>query len=254
MKGKGFALLRTFVLAAFVPVLAFSLVACDPENGIGGMGGNGETPGDTTLVDNGGLPDDTTLVNNDSITDRFEPVAVDLGLSVKWASCNVGATSPEEYGSYFAWGETEEKSRYTEGTSVTWELPLSEMESRGIIGSDGNLTASYDAATANWGGDWRMPTLDEIQELVNDCTWKWATMNGVKGYKVIGSNGNSIFLPAAGLFYNNYCGYKGSQGYYWSATPDGIYSANSFHFEFGRVRVSNDGFYYGPTVRPVSDK
>ena len=144
--------------------------------------------------------------------------AVDLGLSVKWASCNVGATSPEEYGDYFAWGETQPKDSYTESNSVTYDLSDSELESRGIIDAAGNLTAEYDAATANWGGNWRMPTLAEMKELINNCTWEWTTLSGVYCRKVTGPNGNSIFLPAAGCRYDEWLIYAGSFGCYWSAT------------------------------------
>lgn len=180
--------------------------------------------------------------------------AVDLGLSVKWASCNVGAESPEEYGGYFAWGETETKSSYTSDNSVTYGLSISELESRGIIGSDGNLTAAYDAATANWGGDWRMPTLAEMKELINNCSWRWITQNGVNGYKVTGSNGNSIFLPAAGYRYDPSLYYAGSIGIYWSATP-GSYGDDAFslYFSSDYYYWGRDGRYYGRAVRPVSE-
>ena len=103
----------------------------------------------------------------------------------------------EEYGDYYAWGETETKSEYTEGNSATYGLSISELQSQGYIDGEGNLNPQYDAATANWGGDWRMPTKAELNELLNNCTWTWTTQNGHKGYKVTGPNGNSIFLPAA---------------------------------------------------------
>ena len=181
--------------------------------------------------------------------------AVNLGLSVLWASCNIGADSPEEYGDYFAWGETTTKSSYTEGNSVTYGLSTSELESRGIIDADGNLTAAYDAATANWGNNWRMPTLDEIKELISQCTWVWTTQNGVKGRKVTGPNGNSIFLPAAGILrYDTSLDGAGSLGYYWSATP---YSSGSYAY---RLYFYSDGYgwfdyyrSYGQAVRPVSE-
>ena len=180
--------------------------------------------------------------------------AVDLGLSVYWASCNVGATSPEEYGDYFAWGETTTKSDYSSATSVTYGLSITELESRGIIGSDGNLTAAYDAATANWGGSWRMPTLDEMKELLNKCTWEWTTQNGVYGRKVTGPNGNSIFLPAAGYRDGTSLSNAGSVGYYWSATP---YSSSRYayylYFDSGDYDWFSCGRYNGFPVRPVSE-
>ena len=182
--------------------------------------------------------------------------AVDLGLSVKWANCNVGAKSPEEYGDYFAWGETKTKSKYTKYNSVICDLSISELKSRGIIGSDGNLTVAYDAATANWGGGWRMPTLDEMKELCNNCSWSWTTQNGVNGYMITGPNGNSIFLPDAANR-NGAGGYsRGSSVDYWSGT---LYEYNSRYaygldFNGGRWNWSYDSCYDGHTVRPVSEK
>ena len=182
--------------------------------------------------------------------------AVDLGLpsGLLWANCNVGASSPEEYGDYFAWGETEPKSSYSSSNSVTYGLSISELESRGIIGADGNLTAAYDAATANWGGNWRMPTLDEMQELLDECTWTWTTMNGVYGRKVTGPNGNSIFLPAAGFRYDTSLYNAGSYGDYWSATPGGdSYYACDLGFDSGDCGWSSCNRDYSFTVRPVSE-
>ena len=181
--------------------------------------------------------------------------AIDLGLSVKWASCNVGADSPEEYGDYFAWGETTTKSSYTEDNSVTYGLSFSELKSRGIIGADANLTAAYDAATANRGDKWRMPTLDEMKELINECKWEWASVNGVNGRFVTGPNGNSIFLPAAGYRDESWRINAGSAGLYWSATADS-YSYYAYCFSFGS---DNFDWYYGyrrsgRTVRPVSEE
>ena len=198
--------------------------------------------GDTLTVVQAGNPDASSVS------------AVDLGLSVKWASCNVGAESPEEYGDYFAWGETTTKSDYSSSTSVTYGLSISELESRGIIGADGNLTAAYDAATANWGGNWRMPTLDEMKELLDECTWEWTTMNGVYGRKVTGPNGNSIFLPAAGYRYGTSLYYAGSYGYYWSATPLGTgNNAYGLYFNSDYYDWRSIGRYYGQAVRPVSE-
>ena len=179
--------------------------------------------------------------------------AVELGLSVKWASCNVGAESPEEYGDYFAWGETTTKSSYTESNSVTYGLSISDLESRGIIGSDGNLTAAYDAATANWGDNWRMPTLDEIKELIDRCTWEWTSVNGVKGHLVVGPNGNRIFLPVAGHRKSTLLFNAGSNGYYCSATADSN-SDYAYLFDFSWTYIYGRTLrYVGFTVRPVSE-
>lgn len=174
---------------------------------------------------------------------------VDLGLSVKWATCNVGSTTPEEYGDYFAWGETETKAIYTGDNSSIYGLSYSELESQGYIDSDGNLTPQYDAATVNWGDEWRMPTFDELNELKTKCTWTWTTQNGVNGYKVIGPNGNSIFLPAAGRSESS-LNYAGSNGYYWSSTAEGnvayFLSLQSFTYY-----MISDLRYLGRSVRPV---
>ena len=179
--------------------------------------------------------------------------AIDLGLSVKWASCNVGADSPEEYGDYFAWGETTTKSSYTGSNSVTFDLSISQLESRGIIGADGNLVAEYDAATANWGSDWRMPTLDEMKELINECEWERTSVNGVNGRLVTGPNGNSIFLPAAGCRGGTAYG-AGFVGYYWSASPySGSSSACSLDFTSGNYDWGSLYRSYGQSVRPVSE-
>ena len=180
---------------------------------------------------------------------------VDLGLpsGKKWAICNVGATSPEEYGDYFAWGETSTKETYGEDNCPTYGLSESELQSQGYIDSEGNLTSQYDAATANWGGDWRMPTYDELNELRNRCTWTWTTQNGVNGYKVLGPSGASIFLPAAGYRYGSSLYRAGSYGYYWSSTPYEIdrYDAYFLGFNSGGHYMSDDGRYVGLSVRPV---
>lgn len=181
--------------------------------------------------------------------------AIDLGLSVKWASCNVGADSPEDYGDYFAWGETTTKSSYSNSSSLlsdVLDISISGLKSLGIIDANGNLTAAYDAATVNWGDEWRMPTSDEIKELVNNCTWRWTTQNGVYGYKVVGPNGNSIFLPAAGNHDDTEVSYRGSYGYYWSATPRGEYIwVYSLYFSNSNYSNNTNFDFYGFTVRPV---
>lgn len=184
------------------------------------------------------------------------PIAVDLGLSVKWASCNVGADFPEEYGDYFAWGEPHPKSVYYESNCTTKGLLISELRREDII-NNVHLTATYDAATVNWGGSWRMPTSEEIGELVKECTWTWTTFNGVNGYQVSGNN-NSIFLPAAGYLDGKDLYTAGSCGYYWSAE---VYPSNNYYYYscflrfLGLQQVANwyGHRYYGRSVRPVSE-
>ncbi|MBR6590759.1 MAG: fimbrillin family protein [Bacteroidaceae bacterium] len=180
--------------------------------------------------------------------------AVDLGLSVKWASFNVGATKPEEYGGYYAWGETEEKEKYSTSTSLTYNLSYSELQSRGIISGDGNLTASYDVAAIKWGGNWRMPTSVEIQELIEICTWTLTELNGINGYKVLGPNSNSIFLPAAGVFNPSSLNYVGESGFYWSSTSnsDDCF-AHGFHFYSENYGINRNSWCNtGHSVRPVT--
>ena len=138
--------------------------------------------------------------NEDKTPDGVE--AVDLGLSVKWANMNVGATKDSGFGSYFAWGEVKPKKYYSWGTYI-W----SQGDSKFLLKystSDRRiqLTPSDDAARANWGGEWRMPTIEEYEELIDPakCTWEWITKDGVNGYKVTGKKtGNSIFLPITGF-------------------------------------------------------
>ena len=180
------------------------------------------------------------------------PTYVDLGLSVKWATFNVGATSPEDYGDYFAWGETSTKETYDYDNCPTDGLDILQLQARGYIDSEGNLTAQYDAATANWGGSWRMPTKAEMQELIDKCNWKWTTQNGVEGYKVTGPNGNSIFLPAAGCrLGSSLSSYAGRYGFYWSSTPYESSRAYGFDFYSDLHEVDDLGRLNGQSVRPV---
>ena len=171
--------------------------------------------------------------------------AIDLGLpsGVKWATCNVGASSPEEYGGYYAWGEIEEKDSYTEDNSVTYGKSMGDIS--------GN--PEYDVACAKWGGAWRMPTLDEMYELRNNCTLIWTTLNGVNGYEVTGPNGNSIFLPAAGFRIGTEFSGRGSGGYYWSSSVYDDYSTYCLYFISYIHEVSYRHCYFGQSVRPVCD-
>ena len=193
---------------------------------------------------------------DDGKQENGEHEAVDLGLSVKWATCNVGASSPEEYGGYYAWGETEEKSDYDEDTYKY----CSDKDGDGYWGWDeytnigSNISGtSYDVAHVKWGGGWRMPTLDEIIELCNECSWEWTTVNGVNGQKVTGPNGNSIFLPAAGNRYGTELIGRGSNGDYWCGTLSEHVIKYTYTLGLGngyRDRyVSNR--YTGTPVRPV---
>ena len=172
---------------------------------------------------------------------------VDLGLpsGLKWATCNVGADKPEEYGNYYAWGETETKSEYTEDNCVTWEKNLSDISG----------DSRYDAARRHWGGSWRIPTAAECQELVDNCTWTWITQGRRKGYRVTGKNGNSIFLPATGWYYGSSPDYQGELGRYWSSTPRESNTGGAYDLDFNSLGPYEAWSYryYGLTVRPVCD-
>lgn len=173
---------------------------------------------------------------------------VDLGLPsrVKWATCNVGASSPSDYGNYYAWGETVTKSEYTEENSKTYG-----NENIGII--SGN--PRYDAARANWGGTWRLPSVPEMKELIDKCTWTWTSQNGNKGYKVVGPNGKYIFLPAAGYRDELLSKADGNLGCYWSFAPypgAGFGFACTLHFHDMQYNVGIDPRVYGESVRPVT--
>ena len=223
----------------------------------------------------------------------FTPTYVDLGLSVKWATCNVGATTPEGYGDYFAWGETSPKNDYSWSTykyckgSETTLTKYNTNSSNGTVDNKTTLDLSDDAARANWGGKWRMPTQAEQEELINNCTWTKTTQNGVNGYKVTSkTNGNSIFLPAADRRYtwtwttqsgvNGYsvtsktngnsiflpaAGYRkgtsvysvGSYGCYWSSSliESGPRDAYYLYYGSGSLDCYNFNRCSGQSVRPV---
>ena len=181
---------------------------------------------------------------------------VDLGLSVKWATCNVGAETPEECGNYYAWGETTTKEEYTNENSVTYGIEVLDLYWQGYIADIGEkkLASQHDAATANWGGTWRMPTYDELNELCTNCTWTWTTQNGVNGYKVTGPSGASIFLPAAGNRDGSLHAIAGSNGFYWSSTPyDGNGDRYAYFILFNSDFQDMTGLNrrLGSSVRPV---
>ncbi len=141
--------------------------------------------------------------------------AVDLGLpsGTKWASCNLGATKPEEYGGYYAWGEIEEKDSYNWETYIHCDGSWSTCHD---LGSDIRGTA-YDVAHVKWGGDWVMPTYEQMKELIDNCKYRWMNNNGVYGVVFVGPNGNRIFLPAAKYRADNPETII-SGGRYWSST------------------------------------
>lgn len=182
---------------------------------------------------------------------------VDLGLSVYWASCNLGASKPEEYGNYYAWGETSTKNSYSQGNYTYYD---SDKATYIDIGSDISGT-EYDAARVNLGGEWRMPTEDEMTELMKKCAWAWTQINGINGFKVTGPNGNSIFLPAAGFCesgpYDVHIN-RGKRLSYWCSTRSSSNSSNAYELnvESSTTVISQypNGLkkYYGLSIRPVT--
>lgn len=190
---------------------------------------------------------------------------VDLGLpsGTKWATMNVGASFPSDYGSYFAWGETSPKSSYDWSNlkyRISGDSHKNVKFSKYVIDSkygnvDGKreLELSDDAAYVNWGSGWRMPSKVQQDELQKKCKWTWTTMGGHNGYKVVGPNGNSIFLPAAGFRRGGslYC--AGSYGYYWSRSLYASDGWGAYGLDFGSSGVGWGGYYRmdGQCVRPV---
>ena len=199
---------------------------------------------------------------------------VDLGLpsGLKWAKCNLGASKPSDYGDYYAWGETAPKAEYTWATYKWMQAGQSESkyitkytfadgQTGGIwYDSSGNfigdnlttLRPADDAATQQLGSPWRMPTVDEIQELKENCTWLWTTQDGVNGHQVDGPNGNAIFLPAAGSRDGSVLKYAGSAGSYLSSSLDtDSYRDRALDFWGTSVKVGLTHRDIGITVRPV---
>ena len=193
--------------------------------------------------------------------------AVDLGLpsGTLWASCNLGATKPEEYGLYFAWGETQPKENYSWNTykwcngsssTMTKYCNKSSYGNNGFTDNKTELDLEDDAAYVNWGSDWRMPSKEQQDELRSQCTWTWTQLNGVYGRKVTGPNGNSIFLPAAGYRYDASLSDAGSWGRYWSRTLHTDLANDAYYLNFysGDVDWNYYYRYRGRSVRPVRMK
>lgn len=187
-------------------------------------------------------PSDPTLTPGDY---------VDLGLSVKWASCNLGASTPAGKGGYYAWGETSTKTEYSEKNYAYYK------EGSGYTNIGENIAGTqYDAATVNLGKDWRMPTKDEVQELCEKCTFTYGEVDGVKGYYVTGKNGNSIFLPCYGYKLNSY-GYEKDQDYFWIGTEYTSISGYHLWLDEGkaywdRLFLKHEGLQIRPVYSPSS--
>ena len=188
--------------------------------------------------------------------DNNHPHMIDLGLpsGTKWACCNVDSDHPEyqsptNYGGYYAWGETETKTIYTWTTYIHCEDSRASCQN---LGSDIAGT-QYDVAHVKWGDSWVMPSKEQSDELVNNCTYIWTTINGVKGGLFTGTNGGKIFLPANGHYDQNKTHGTGTNGSYWLSTqgPSYLYNACSLHLS--DIINQGSGFrFYGDGVRPIS--
>lgn len=206
-------------------------------------------------------------------------------MSVCWASCNLGASTPEGYGDYYAWDATEPwyKAGYAQSSSLQWKSGKSSgytwancpfnggsrvydesywnAHKSECVDANNTLLPANDAAHVNLGGNWRMPTKEEFDELANtsNCSWTWTTLNGIKGYKVqskkSGFTVKWIFLPAAGLRYDADLSNVGSGGYYWSSSlnPGSPSSAWRLNFDSGSVSPNSYFRNYGRSVRPVTE-
>ena len=248
---------------AYLPGTEVTVVATPDEDCdfVGWFVGDAETPVSTDAEYTFVVNEDITLIAKFTM-----PVgeAIDLGLpsGVKWANMNVGAAKPEDYGGYYAWGETEEKDNYSWSTYKWCNGSYDTMtkyctdSSYCTVDNKTVLDPQDDVAHVKWGGSWRMPTKAEQDELRNNCTWTWTTQNGVNGYTVTGPNGNSIFLPAAGCRNGTGVYGRGSSGGFWSSSLYGYGSSDAYDLSFDSGNY--DYWYYGDrcygnSVRPVSE-
>ncbi len=201
-----------------------------------------------------------TIIIKDRTPEGVEMVDLGLPSGIKWANMNVGATSVTDDGDYFAWGETSPKTTYDWSTykwcngskdTQTKYCPSSEYGYNGFTDGKTTLDPEDDAAHVNWGGNWRMPTKAEQDELRTNCTWTWTQKNGTNGYEVKGKNGNTIFLPAAGYRSSSSLIRVGSYGYYYSSSLLGSYYAYYLYFRSDYVDRDYDFRCSGRSVRPV---
>ena len=187
----------------------------------------------------------------ESDSTNVDILAVDLGLSsgTKWASHNIGATKPEEYGDYFAWGEIKTKEEYTKNNYIYFDQSKNQFISIGDVISG----SGYDAAFITWDDGWRMPTKEDFEELRDCCFWTWTTLNGVNGYIVESYNGNSIFLPAAGSRYETSLNNDGVSGSYWSGTikeNSALYATDLLFYNYKYI-IDYANRFSGHPIRPV---
>lgn len=168
---------------------------------------------------------------------------VDLGLSMKWATTNIGAETASDFGEYFAWGQLEPSKVYDESHCY--------MDNK--KGFPISMTQAHDVARVKWGGAWQIPTKKQMEELVKKCKWEWVSLDGHDGCKVTGPNGNSIFLPACGYRYESELKMEGYSGLYWTGNPcSDKYDAFSLYFSNTAHRINNNARLCGFQIRPVT--
>jgi len=204
-----------------------------------------------------------TACDEEELGEEQEPSHeyVDLGLpsGLKWATMNVGAETPEDYGSYFSWGEVTEKEMYVWDNNIyKYDYSDDLLISLEIVDTCGNLTHSYDAASVNWGGDWRIPTEKEFKELIDCCNWEWTSVNGVNGFMISSkakNNTNSIFLPAGGYNVNQAPSKVDELCSYWCASfsgDDSSFYSISFRGSPDEKKTGKTLMRYsGLSIRPV---
>ena len=190
---------------------------------------------------------------HDTILPPPVPEYVDLGLSVKWATFNVGARAPEYYGDYFAWGETEPKEEYSWATYKWCDETKDNVTKYNKTDGLTTLEPEDDAAHVQWGGYWRMPTKEELQELIDSCQWERTTVNEVRGNTVTGPNGNSIFIPLAGSYnsFDNQLNSIGTTGWLYSSTKSGSTNAVEINMGYGGATATSCSKCLGLNIRPV---
>lgn len=180
---------------------------------------------------------------------------VDLGLSVKWASCNLGTDKAEESGPYIAWGELKTKKDYNANNSTTFSYSLAELKSKKVIDKKENLLKNYDIATQTLGEGWRLPTKEEAEELIKKCEWTWMVKNGTKGYKVTGPNRKYIFIPAKGYYYEQQIYDADDSGNYWTSSAyDNRNFSMGLTFTKRSFAINSSGRSGGRCIRPVYTK
>ena len=244
--------MKTKFILALMPGLLLALAACEETETL-------EPFVEDNFAD-GKEQSDTSVAESGAIDGRGY---VDLGLSsgTLWATCNVGAESPEEYGDYFAWGETSPKLDYSWETykygdddeQLTKYCTKNSYGKDGFVDDKAMLDADDDAATVNWGYDWRMPTVDEIEELYSECSSTWTSQNGKIGRLFTGPNGNTLFLPAAGYFVKTSLSNVGYGGSCWSSmlAVGGPWSAYYYYWDSTEKTVIRNSRVCGRPVRPV---